>query len=134
MEQNERDIATATKQAFNVRGQLDHRARQRIETVLAALARPQPGEILAAKLHFLGQQCRAISFGNLQGAADLVEQLAGTDQRRRAAASVDAVLERQVRVADCLHELAGDNRQAARGRYAARVFDNLFLDAGFAAH
>ena len=71
----------------------------------------------------LGQQPGAVSLGHLQRTARLVQQFTGAHQRRRAPTPVDAVLERKVGVADRLHELAGNNRQSARGRYAARVVD-----------
>ena len=75
-QQDQRDVAAAALQAFDVNRELHHRARQRVEPVLAALAGTQRSQVLATELHFLDEQGCAIGFGDLQCAAGLVQQLA----------------------------------------------------------
>ncbi len=56
-----------------------------------------------------------------------MQQLAGANQRRGTAATVDAILEREMRVADRLHELVGDDRQRADGALRGILADHLLM-------
>ncbi len=114
-QQHECDIPAAAEQALDIRRQLHHRTRQGIETVLPALAGPQCREVLAGKLHFLGEQRRAVGFRKLHCAARLVQQVSGADERLGAAAPVDAVLNGKVRIANRLHQLVADDGECVYG-------------------
>ena len=63
-----------------------------------------------------------------------MQQLAGSHQRGRAAATIDAILERQVRVANCLHELCANDRKRANGALAAIVADHVLMNSRVAGH
>ena len=66
---------SAAQQPFDVGRQLHHGPRQGIEAVLTALAGPQGGQVARRQFHLLDQQGRAVGFGQLQGAARLVDAL-----------------------------------------------------------
>ena len=91
-QQYQRDIPAAAEQAFDVDRQLHHRARQRVEPVLAPLAGTQRGEEIADVLHLLDEQSGAIGFGHAQRATGLVQQFARTIECGRTAVPVDAIL------------------------------------------
>ena len=69
----------------------------------------------------------------MQGAACLVEQLTGAYERRRPATTVDAILDREMRITDRLHQLGADDSQRTDGALD-RPLLALFCHAGIARH
>ena len=63
-----------------------------------------------------------------------MQQFAGTHKRRRTASSVDTILKREMRIADCLHELGTDNSESAYCRSATLITNEMLLYAGIACH
>ena len=86
--------------------------------------------MLADEHHFLNQQCRAVGLGQLQRAFCLVQQLASARQRGRTAAAIDTILQRKVRIANCLVQLTADDRERIHAATSlSAVNDKLFVDA-----
>ena len=113
---------------------MHHRARQRIEPVVAPLARPQSGEVLADELHFLGQQCCAVGLRELQRPADLMQQLARTHECPGAAAPVNTILERKMGVANRLRQFVTDDSEHIDPTFDDAFVQSLLSHAGFARH
>ena len=132
-QQHQCDIASTAEQAFNIDGQLHHRAGQCVETVFPAFTGPKRREIGADRFHLFGEQCCAVGLGDLERAAYLMQELPAPHQGRRTAPAVDTILKREMRVANGLHQLVADDRKRVRrlnGGFGIR----LFVNARFAAH
>ena len=132
-QQHQCDIASTAKQAFNIDRELHHRSGQGIETVFPAFAGPKSREIGADRFHLFGEQCRAVGFRDLERPADLMQELPASHQGRGTTPAIDTILEREMRVANGLHQLVADDRERVRrlnGGFGIR----LFVNARFAAH
>ena len=79
-------------------------------------------------LHLFRQERGAVGFGDLEGAANLMQKLATTHERSGAAPAIDTILERQVRIADRLHQFLADDPQRI-GRLDCGVDIRPFLNA-----
>ena len=63
-----------------------------------------------------------------------MQKLTRPDQRRGATSAVDAVLEREMRIANRLHELRTDDRQRVDGSLPAIVAGYLLMKARVTRH
>ena len=79
-QQHQRDVPTAANELLKIDGQLHHGPRQRIEAVRTTFAGTKRRQVPADRLHFLGEQGRAIGLGHFQNATDLVQQLRAANQ------------------------------------------------------
>ena len=113
---------------------MHHRARQSIKSVFTLFAIANVREMRTAQLHLLDQQRSAIGLRDTQCTSCLVQELAGTIQRGRAATAVDTILKREVRVADRLHELVSDDRQRADSALGAVLANHLLMNARVCRH
>jgi hypothetical protein len=68
-QQRQCDVLPATEQPLEIRGQLDHRARQRFDTLLGFLLVFRLGEPATGLLHLLGKQRRSVNLDDFQRAA-----------------------------------------------------------------
>ena len=67
-------------------------------------------------------------------AARLMQKLTGPDQRSGATSTIDTILEREMRIADRLHELRADDRQRVDGSLPAIVAGHLLMNARVTRH
>ncbi len=63
-----------------------------------------------------------------------MQQFGGTNEGRGTAATIDAILEREMRAANRLHELVADNGQCRNSRLICQRIAQPLLDASLARH